>query len=222
MKLIASTFALLTISCLLPHPITPTAFGEEPSTLWDFEADTENAPPAGWKADCSARTVTQGFWAVTQTSPNQKILALINPNHTSSGAFNLCWTDDVAFRNGEIKLRFKADSGRIDQGGGPIWRVMDKNNYYNCRANPLENNFRLYTVKNGSRHQIASANVLIKSGKWHTIRILHHNNRIECYFNGERLITHEDNTFTTAGGVGVWTKADALTSFDDIEVHPTP
>ena len=111
-----------------------------------------------------------------------------------------------------------ARSGRIDQGGGPIWRVKDENNYYICRANLLEDNLRLYYVKDGSRHQLASATVKIEGARWHTILVHHEDDQIACSLNGQSLLKVTDNTFPDAGFIGVWTKADAATAFDDILV----
>ena len=102
----------------------------------------------------------------------------------------------------------------------PIWRVEDKDNYYVARYNPLENNFRLYYVKDAARKILASATprLEIKAGEWFTIRIVQQGPRIECWLNGEKLLTVTDVTLTRAGGVGLWTKADATTSFDDFSV----
>ena len=116
-------------------------------------------------------------------------------------------------------MYFKAIRGVEDQGGGPIWRVQDKNNYYIARANPLENNFRIYTVKDGKRRTLDSARVKVPSKQWHTIKIVHKGKKIKGYLNGEKLLEYEDNTFPEVGGVGLWTKADAVTEFDDFSVR---
>jgi len=102
--------------------------------------------------------------------------------------------------------------------GGPIWHILDKNNYYIARANPLENNFRIYYVKNGIRKILDSATVTVSSGKWHNIKILHRGSKIEGYLNEQKLLEVEDDTFSETGGVGVWTKADAVTYFDDLKI----
>ena len=149
----------------------------------------------------------------------QKVLALTSPNHDFGGAYNLCWRDDIRFKNGTLEVTVRANTGDEDQGGGPIWRVQDKNNYYIARYNPLENNFRLYKVKDGVRKMLASAPRLeIKNSEWFTIRIVHNGSQIEGWLNGEKLLEVSDATLTRAGGVGLWTKADAATSFDDFSV----
>jgi hypothetical protein len=148
------------------------------------------------------------------------VLSLTKTNHESGSTFNLCWTDGLRFKEGRITVSLKPNTGQEDQGGGPIWRVQDKDNYYICRANPLESNFRVYYVKDGSRTQLATANVTIPSGRWHTIAIEHRGDKIVCSLNGEKLLEATDNHFPDAGGVGLWTKSDAASSFDDLEIEP--
>ncbi len=148
------------------------------------------------------------------------MLALTEPNHDSGRTFNLCWTDRVRFQDGLIELAFKPVAGEDDQGGGPIWRVQDERNYYVCRANPLEGNFRLYYVKDGQRTQLASADVEIQSGIWHTIDVQHTGKRIVCCLDRKEMIEATDDHLPEPGGVGLWTKADAVTSFDDFSIEP--
>jgi hypothetical protein len=116
----------------------------------------------------------------------------------------------------------RADSGKVDQGGGLIWRAKDKDNYYICRANPLEDNLRLYYVKDGKRKQIGNADLKIPSGQWHKLEIRHEGSRIVCALNGKSLLEIEDDTFPGEGGAGFWTKADAATSFDKLEIEAAP
>jgi hypothetical protein len=195
---------------------------EASSAEWDFERDAAGSLPAGWKVETTNPKGPDATWNVMADSDapsGQKTLALTSPNHDFGGAFNLCWRDDVRFKDGILEVTVRANTGDVDQGGGPIWRVQDKNNYYIARYNPLENNFRLYQVKDGARKQLATAPRLeIEAGEWFTIRIVHNGSRIEGWLNGEKLLEVTDATHTQAGGVGLWTKADAVTSFDDLMV----
>ncbi|MCP4645248.1 MAG: DUF1080 domain-containing protein, partial [bacterium] len=172
------------------------------------EATRQDGPLASWQVVEDA-SLTKG----------KKVLALTKPNHDVNGTYNLCWTDKVKFQDGEVEVKFMANTGEVDQGGGPIWRVKDKNNYYICRANPLESNFRVYVVKDGKRKQLASAKIEVPTGKWQEIEIEHVGNHIVCELNDEELLEVDDDTFLEAGGVGLWTKADAVTSFDEFEVE---
>ena len=99
-----------------------------------------------------------------------------------------------------------------------MWRVQDANNYYLCRLNPLESNFRVYVVKDGVRRQLATALVETKMGQWHRVEATFLGERITCSIDGKQLLAATDGTIAMAGGVGLWTKADARTSFDDLVV----
>ncbi|MFP6647760.1 MAG: hypothetical protein VCF24_29995 [Candidatus Latescibacterota bacterium] len=133
------------------------------------------------------------------------------------GTYNLLIAKDTSYRDLEIEVMVKAGTGNEDQGGAPIWRAADADNYYAVRWNPLEDNFRVYFVKDGRRGQIASAEFKADPGTWHEIE--HEGHRIEASMDGKKLIQVSDSTFTEAGMVGLWSKADAATAFDDLEVE---
>ena len=203
-------------SSLAPAPLSG-------ATVLAFDQETAGALPSGWKAEGTNQKGPVATWKVIAdaTAPSKpNVLSLTSPNHDSSGTFNICWTDRVRFKEGRIEVSLKPNAGKEDQGGGPIWRVQDKDDYYICRANPLESNFRVYYVQSGSRHQLASANVSISSGQWHTIAIEHRGEHIACWLDGSKLLDATDEHLPSAGGVGVWTKSDAASSFDDLKIQP--
>jgi hypothetical protein len=142
-----------------------------------------------------------------------RVLALTATNHSSSSEFNLCINQSQRFKDGTFTVHFRADAGSDDQGGGPMWRVQDSNNYYVCRANPLENNFRLYVVTAGVRKQLANIEAKHATGSWHQIEVAHTGDKIRCTLDGRATVDATDATIGAEGGVGVWTKADARTSF---------
>lgn len=174
---------------------------------WKVEATNQKGPLATWKV-IKDKTAPSG----------NKVLAMTSPNHDFGGTFNLCWTKDINFLNGEIKVMFKANTGIEDEGGGVIWRAKDKGNYYISRYNPLENNYRIYYVKDEARKILASARVKLPAGKWYELKIIQDGKHITGYLNGKKYLEVDDNTFPESGGVGLWTKADAVTSFDDFVV----
>jgi hypothetical protein len=190
---------------------TPISFDQEAvgslPTGWRIDGTNPSGPPATWEivADASA-----------PSAPG--VLALTSPNHDSSETFNLCWTDQVRFQDGAIELSMKPVSGQEDQGGGLAWRIRGKDDYYVCRANPLEGNFRVYYVKDANRHTLGDARAEIEAGQWHTIRIEHSGTRILCSLDGRKLLEATDSTLPDAGGVGFWTKADAASEFDDLKI----
>lgn len=120
----------------------------------------------------------------------------------------------------DVSMQFRALSGDIDASGGIVFRAQDEKNYYVVRANCLENNFRLYTVVDGIRSQIAGATVPTPALKqWQSVRVVVQGDRIEAYLNGKLLIKHHDTTFQK-GYVGLWTKADSVTEFADMKAMP--
>ena len=190
--------------------------------LWDFEDVPVGSLPEGWKVEATRQNGPLATWEVVEdkSAPSgEKVLALTKINHHSGSTFNLCWTDKVVFKDGTITVLFRPVSGRIDQGGGIMWRIQDRNNYYIARFNPLEDNFRIYYVSNGHRMMMNSARVSLSTNKWHSMKIVQHGDAYECYLNGKRFLHGTDNHFEKSGGVGLWTKADAVTSFDDFKVE---
>lgn len=203
----------LGLCCLMIGPVT----AEE----WKFEDSKVGELPKGWTAEKTGEGAGS-VWKVLDdaTAPaGSKVLA-----QTSSDGkgplFNLCVAAEPKLLDVEINLSLKAVGGKIDQGGGPVWRYQDANNYYIARVNPLEDNFRLYKVIGGKRTQLATADVKAATGEWHTLRIVHRGDSIQCSLNGKQLLDATDDAIRKAGQVGLWTKADALTNFDALEVTP--
>jgi hypothetical protein len=180
--------------------------------------------PKGWKAEATNPKGEVAQWKVVAddkapSKPN--VLSITKIADTSGGHFNLCWTKEIQWKDGTLKAKIRADAGNQDQGGGLIWRAADAKNYYTARYNPLETNFRLYYVKDGKRVQLADAgNLGIKSGQWFTMKIVVNGEKMEGWLDGKKLLDMMDKTFADAGGVGLWSKADAATSFDDFATEP--
>jgi hypothetical protein len=116
-------------------------------------------------------------------------------------------------------VKLKAVAGEEDQGGGLVWRYIDNNNYYIARYNPLEHNFRLYRLVNGNRKQLISFDCDIKTGIWFTVTTEMKGNKTTCSLNGIQIIEATDDTFKSAGNIGLWAKADTVTYFDDLTIQ---
>lgn len=130
--------------------------------------------------------------------------------------------EDKSFSDVDASVKVKPVSGKEDQTGGLVFRAKDAKSYYLVRSNGLEDNYRLYTMTDGRRKQIASTQVVPpKAGEWHTLRVVAKGPRIQAYIDGRLLIDHEDATFKS-GYVGLWTKADSVTEFDDFEASGMP
>ena len=114
-----------------------------------------------------------------------------------------------------MEVKFKPISGKEDQAGGVIWRCKDANNYYIARANALEGNVTIYHTIKGRRSEKKRTEMKVSSHEWHTLRVDFSGNHFTVTFDGKNAIEWDDKTFTEAGMVGVWTKADSVTLFDD-------
>lgn len=176
--------------------------------------------PTGWKADQTGKG-DGSVWKVVvdDTAPSKTGHVLAQTAESPGPMFNLCMADDTSFTDVAATVAFKALKGKKDQGGGIVWRYADANNYYIARFNPLEDNYRLYKVVGGKRIQLATKEELkAPAGEWHTLTIKMKGDQIECHLNGKKQLEAKDDTFTKAGKVGLWTKADAQTAFDDFTV----
>lgn len=210
MKLQAAALGLLFAACSSSPALDPTpgAVGFDGAiTGWRMESTGGDGAHATWMPRADATAISR---------PN--VMSLVNTNHSSDDRFNLCWNPGLTFRDGRIGVAVRADGGEVDQGGGPMWRVRDANNYYVCRYNPLETNYRVYVVHDGVRRQLATAIVEADGTAWHRLEVEHTGSHIRCWFDGRLQLEAEDGTIDSAGGVGLWTKADARTSFDDLSV----
>jgi len=187
--------------------------------VYNFDSDRAEQLPAKFH---SAKTGggTQEKWAVAAdpTAPSKPNVVTQTSIDQTDYRFPLLISDEGSFQDLDLSVKFKAVSGSIDRAGGLVFRLKDANNYYIVRANALENNYRLYHVINGRRSQFAGANLKITSGEWHELRVEAVGNKITCYYDGSKKIEATDGTFRDAGKVGLWTKADSVTSFDDLKV----
>jgi hypothetical protein len=136
--------------------------------------------------------------------------------------FPLAIYSPIALKNGDITLRFKSVAGKVDQAAGIAMRLIDSGNYYVVRANALEDNVRFYRMVKGKREQLEGANVKVSSNEWHTLGLKAEGERFTVTFDGKPLFTATDRTFTDAGKIALWTKADSVTRFDRIEIKTLP
>jgi hypothetical protein len=193
---------------------------EDKRTLMKFSKDDLGKVPAHWKA---AQTgAGESVWKVVadDTAPSKAGFVLAQTTANEKAGFNLCVADAPSLKDVEAFVSFKAVKGEKDQGGGIVWRYQDANNYYIARMNPLEDNFRVYKVVDGKRSkEFQNAEVKVPTGEWHSLKIKMIGDRIECFLDGKKYLDVKDDTFTKAGKVGLWTKADAQTHFDEFVVE---
>ena len=190
----------------------------------DFSDDPVGQPPKGFEFGHTAKAGAPGKWIV-QAEGTNKYLSQVDPDNTRA-RFPVAVLSDVSSADVDLSVRFKPVSGRVDRAAGLVWRFQNEDNYYIVRANALENNVVLYKVQNGKRTDLPvkgegrtyGKKTQVPSGQWSTLRVVAAGPRFEVHFNGSKLYEVEDTTFGQAGKVGVWTKADSVTQFDDLTV----
>lgn len=203
--------------CLLAA--TALAGAAEPK-VWKLTRDSLGNVPAGWVA-AKTGSGEGSVWSVVadNTAPSKSGLVLAQTAAGPSALFNLCVMQDGSYKDVELRVSFKAVKGDKDQGGGFVWRYQDANNYYVARFNPLEDNYRFYHVIDGKRTQLVTKEeIKIPTGTWHALAIKHVGDKIECLLDGKKELEATDKTIQKPGKVGLWTKADAQTHFDDFRV----
>jgi hypothetical protein len=177
----------------------------------NFDTTRPGGLPDGWESGVTGKGAP--WWAVDEdpTAPSPKQVL----QQIGQGTFPWCVLKDASLADGFVEVKFKAISGKEDQAGGLVWRWKDGNNYYVARANALENNVSLYYTANGKRNTIKYVNAPAPLNTWHTLRVEFAGRQIKVMLNGKTYIELEDGHISESGAVGVWTKADSVTSFDD-------
>ena len=177
----------------------------------NFDDLKTGAPPSGWTATQTGSGASK--WTVEKDdSAPSKPNVLKQSGHA---AYPVCLKDDTSLVDGYVEVKFKPISGSEDQAGGLVWRAKDKDNYYIARANALEDNVTIYHTVAGRRVEKKRAGMKVSSGQWHSLRVDFAGEHFTVTFDGKKALEWDDSTFKEAGKVGVWTKADSVTEFDD-------
>lgn len=214
----ASLIAIIS-AAVLAVPVTAGAqaliFREEPLAALPKDFDQSVVGVGG-----------RGRWEVVSddTAIGRKALAQLSTD-ASEHRFLMALYMPVIAADVAVTARFKLVDGKTDQAGGVAVRIVDANNYYVARANALENNVRLYRVKGEVREQLATADVKVASGVWHTLTLRAQGNQITVLFDNQLMHSTKDTTpfpNLAAGRAGVWTKSDSITYFDWIDINPFP
>ena len=180
-----------------------------------FDNTRAGALPDGWKSGVTGQG--SPVWTVNADSS-----APSRPNvltQQGRGTFPWAVKEGVAIADGSVEVKFKAISGKEDQAGGLMWRWKDGNNYYVARANALENNVSLYYTANGRRNTIKYVKAPVPLNTWHTLRVDFAGDTIRVSLNGKTYIEEKDSHIIGTGAVGLWTKADSVTAFDDFAYY---
>lgn len=180
------------------------------------------SPPAGFTFARTGRGEV-GAWSVVEDKTAQAGQAIEQTSADRTDyRFPLAIPDSFSAADVAVELRFKAVGGKIDQAGGIAVRLEDADNYYVARANALEDNVRFYRVVGGRREQLEGANLRVTANEWHMLGLRAEGERFTVSYDGKALFSVTDKTFTEAGGVALWTKADSVTRFDQVRITPLP
>ena len=205
--------------------VTMALIGHGATRKVDFSEDPVGQAPKGFEFGHTAKVGAPGKWVV-QAEGSNRYLAQIDPDNTRS-RFPVAVLSEVTAADVDLSTRFRPVSGRVDQAAGLVWRFQNEDNYYIVRANALENNVVLYKVEKGKRTDLPlkgegrtyGKKAQVPSGQWSTLRVVAAGPRFEVFLNGSKLYDVEDSTFRQAGKVGLWTKADSVTQFDDVTIE---
>ncbi len=201
----------------------------EAVTRQTFEDGAVGDVPDGFTAAHTGKG-RPGSWEVREDLAGPtggRVVAQMDADRTNY-RFPILVHDSVRARDVDLAVRFRPVSGRVDQAAGLVWRYQDPNNYYVVRANALEDNVVMYKVEAGKRTDLPvtgagrsyGVKTPVPAHEWSRLRVVATGPRFAVYLNGRHLFEVEDATFAEAGSVGLWTKADSVTAFDDFLVIP--
>jgi len=205
--IIGATFFLLEMNDMSNHAIS-------------FESTQTGVVPEGWTATLTGSGDPKWTIENDQTAPSKsKVL-----KQSGRATYPLLLKNDSNIKDGFVEMKFKAIAGSQDRAAGIVWRAKDANNYYVTRANALEDNVVLYKTVNGTRSALDivgrkggyGIDVPVPANTWHSLRLDFKGSRFSVSFNGKQVFEVEDSTFADAGKVGLWTKADSVTLFDEV------
>ena len=185
-----------------------------------FESNQTGVAPEGWTATLTGSGDPKWTVENDETAPSKSRVL----KQSGRATYPLLLKNDSSIKDGFVEVKFKAIAGSQDRAAGIVWRAKDANNYYVTRANALEDNVVLYKTINGVRMSLEivgrkggyGVSAPVSSGQWHLLRCDFAGSRFKVSYDGKQLFEVEDATIPDAGMIGLWTKADSVTLFDDL------
>ncbi|MCK1339820.1 hypothetical protein IVB38_28425 [Bradyrhizobium sp. 38] len=185
-----------------------------------FESTQTGVAPEGWTSTLTGSGAPKWTIESDETAPSKSNVL----KQSVRATYPLLLKNDSSIKDGFVEIKFKAVAGSQDRAAGVVWRAKDANNYYVTRANALEDNVVLYKTVGGVRSPLDvvgrkggyGIDVKVLADTWHSLRVDFSGSRFRVSFNGKQLFEVEDSTFVDAGKVGLWTKADSVTLFDQV------
>ncbi|MCF8719578.1 hypothetical protein [Nitrospina gracilis] len=212
--------------------------------VWNFDSEPAGTLPPGFLVGTLVDGRPAGKWQVIDMKTSLNLLGKLDrSDHAriskllqgkdppsaphvfaqlkSGGYFtdyNVVLVGETTVTDFDLQVSLLPIAGKADMGGGLIWRAQDHQNYYIARANPLEQNIRIYRVVNGVRYKLKNFNHIISVKTWHTLLVVARGSRFQVFFDEQPVLDVRDETFQAGGKIGLWTKADAVTYFDDLQL----
>jgi hypothetical protein len=177
----------------------------------NFDNAKPGEAPPGWTATKTGKGEAKWTIEKDDTAPSQ-------PNvlkQSGEATYPVALKNDTSLQDGFVEVKFKPVSGKEDQAGGVIWRAHDADNYYLARANALEDNVCIYHTIKGKRTEKKRVQMKVAANEWHTLRVEFQGGHFKVTLDDKPALEWDDETFKDAGQVGLWTKADSVTLFDD-------
>jgi hypothetical protein len=207
--------------CLVDGTVGRTApESPERDRQWSFDEAAPGTLPEMFSVGTLFDGRPAGEWRILITNrakSSSQVLAQLG-SKGADHAYKLVLLNGTTSANVDVEVSFLPVSGKADLGGGLIWRAKDDRNYYLLRASAVEQNIRLYRVVKGTRQLIKNHNRSIGPSDWHTLRVIQHGCEMQIRYDNEPLFQLCEQTFDR-GRVGLWTKSDAVTYFDDLLVR---
>jgi len=201
---------------VLAAGVEATAFEK----VWTFDGDFPDALPQEFVVGTLFDGRPARDWKVLRTDQaksRSQVLGQVE-GKGAEHAYKVVLVNGTDGSDAELVVSFLPVDGKADMGGGLIWRASDDRNYYLTRANPLEQNIRIYRVVKGIRHLLQNFDQIISVKRWHTLRVITSGCQVRVLYDERQVFDLCDNTFTR-GRIGLWTKSDAVTYFDDLKVR---
>ena len=191
-----------------------------PAHVWNFDREQPGTLPSEFSIGTLFDGRPAGDWQALATdrakSPPHVLAQLMAKG--AEHAYKVALIKEVMAADLDFEVSFLPIQGQADMGGGLIWRATDDRNYYLTRANPLEQNIRVYRVEKGVRHLLQNFDQTIDVRQWHTLRVTHLGCRVNIFYDDKQVFDLCDKTFHD-GMIGLWTKSDAVTYFDDLRLQ---
>jgi hypothetical protein len=219
-KTLAGAFTILILASPGTDRIGVAVEPDYVSRVWTFDSEPAETLPTHFAIGTLFDGRPAGDWKILN-SPRANSAPHVLAQLMGKGAehaYKIVLINGTTSSDLDLEVALLPVEGKGDMGGGLIWRAADDRNYYLTRANPLEQNIRIYRVVKGVRQMLKNFDQIVDVRQWHTLRVITRGCRVQVFFDEKPVFDLCDQTFT-AGQVGLWTKSDAVTYFDDLTLQ---